>query len=279
MVCLLEKMYGPIKKCLLSFFSMLLMVGTVQAAGIIDPVNILEKNKFSLGLEAGYLSEFDFENTTANATRHISDGTVEKYQYDVTNLRIEDDLYSFLSLNYGLMDKITLVVKAGMVTDGKKSSGSNPDNYYKLHDNFVWALGGKINLWESENGGILTFSTQYQRYDNRSQHRAWISSWATDFEIDFWQVDASLVGAWRFSQITPYLGIKYTRTELRLTGTSTGVVSGLTRSTHSDYTSNNEDNIGAVAGIAWAITPAWRVLVQGDFVVETAGTISLGYQF
>lgn len=268
-----------IKQGMLAVLFIMAMYLPAKAGGIIGPIGTLEQGQFSLGLEASFLSKLQFDDTTADATRNISDGTVETYQYDVKNLRIEDDIYSFLAINYGVTDWITLSAKAGIATDGKKSSGSQPDRYYKLHDVFVWALGGKVRLWESETGGMLAFSAEYQRYDNRGQHRAWASSWETDFKTDLWRLDLALIGAWKFNQVIPYAGMKYTYAEMDLSGTATGVVDGLTRVTYSEYSSINESNPGVLAGIAWEITPVWQILIQGDFVVETAGTLSLSYRF
>ena len=270
-----------LKKSVIAFFSIILLWANCpsQAAELMDPVNIAKKKQFTFGLEAAYLSEIQYDDTTADARRHFNDGSTEDYQYAVTNLTLKEDQYYFLTMNYGLLDQLSVFVKAGVVTDGKKSSGSQPSKYYNMDTNFAWALGGKFKLLESESGGSLVFAAQYLRYDNRGQERAWVSSWKTNYELDQWRIDAELVGAWQFGSFTPYVGVKYSYVNLELSGTSAGVSGGIYRVTYSKYESQNEKKWGLLAGLAWDITPNWRLVGQGDFIVDTAGSLSLIYQF
>ncbi len=269
------------QQCLFALVFIILLWGNSpsQAAELMDPIHIIETKQFSLGLEAAYLFEIQYDNTTADATRNFTDGSTEDYQYAVKNLTLKEDQYYFLTLNYGLLDRLSLFVKAGIVTGGKKSSGSNPDKYYNMDTNFTWALGGKFKILESENGGSLVLSVQYLRYDNRGQERAWASAWDTNYELDQWRIDTQLVGAWKFGSVTPYAGVKYSYVNLDLSGTSAGTSGGVYRVTYSEYNSNNEKKWGVLAGLAWDITPAWRLVGQGDFVVDKAASLSLIYQF
>jgi hypothetical protein len=270
-----------LQKCPFVLVFIILLWGNCpsQAAELMDPIHIIEKKQFTLGLEFAYLFEIQYDDTTADATRHFNDGSTQDYQYAVTNLTLKEDQYYFLTLNYGLLDRLSLFVKAGVVTGGKKTSGSNPDRYYNMDTNFTWALGGKFKLLESENGGSLVLSAQYLRYDNRGQERAWVSAWNTNYELDQWRIDAQLVGAWQFGSFTPYAGVKYSHVNLNLSGTSAGTSGGVYRVTHSEYTSNNEIKWGMLAGLAWDITPTWRLVGQGDFIVDTTASLSLVYQF
>ena len=264
------------------YLGMLLLLFTgvaARAADIVDPTSLACAGQFKLSMEVSYQAGIKFADTTADASRSLSDGSGLVYQYAVTDLALKRDQYYFLALNYGAMDRLDLFVKAGVVRGGEKTSGSDSGNYYDLREAFAWAVGGKLRLLEAANGMSLTLAGQYLRFDARKQAPSWEIMQERDFKMDHWRADLDLVGAWRLGCLTPYLGAKYSYSEAKIYGDVTSVRSGLTQVTYSEYTARNATNWGAVAGLAWDINSAFRLNLQGDFLDDLTTSLSLAYSF
>ncbi len=260
--------------------ALLLATGIDAGAAVIsDPAGLATAGKFQLGLEATYQSRIKYADTTADASRRVSDGSGLNYQYAVTDLVLKQDQYYFLTLNYGLMDRLNLFAKAGVVRGGEKTSGSMPDNYYDMREALAWAVGGKFRVLEAANGMSLTLAGQYLRFDDRKQAPAWDIQQARDYKMDHWSGDVELVGAWRLGCLTPYVGGKYSYSEIKIYGDTTSVRNGLTQVTYSDYTAHNRDNWGGLAGLAWDVRPWLRLNAQAEYLGDPTVSLSIGYNF
>ncbi len=267
------------KSVCLGLFLLLAMAVNANAAVISDPAGLAAAGHFQLGLEAVYQSRVKYDDSTADASRSISDGSRLAYQYAVTDLVVEEDQYYFLTLSYGLLDRLNLFAKAGVVRGGKKSSGSVPDRYYDLREDFAWAVGGKLRLLQTANGMSLLLAGQYLRFDGRRQAPTWDIGQARDFKMDNWRADLEMVGAWRLGAFTPYLGAKYSYSEVKIYGDVTSIRDGLTWVTHSEYTAHNRDQFGGLAGLAWDIGHGLRLNLQGDYLSDLTVSLSLTYRF
>ena len=192
------------------------------------------------------------------------------------------------TITYGIIDRLNAYAKLGMV-DGGELKDYEPGNNWEgdLDSNFVWAVGVKGTVHEFENGLGFGLAAQYMRYDNRGV-KNWQDSdtgqtaadggWATDNEVDYWQLDILANAYWTFGIFTPYAGVGYTYSEVDYSGRwnrENAAISWV----DFDASFSNDNKFTALLGVDADLWKNFKVNIQGTFVSRTVLTIGISYGF
>ncbi|MBI4800754.1 MAG: autotransporter outer membrane beta-barrel domain-containing protein [Desulfarculus sp.] len=252
------------------------------AGGITSPAKMVKAGSFCVGLEGTWVSEQKEKDSTATGFINgaYSSGTLD-------DIKIKDDKYYLVSVAYGILDRLNIYAKAGMVDGGKLKIGmvdGGSSGEAKLKSNFAWAVGGKANLFESKEGLGVNLAAQYLRYDNRKigEYKyggATTTGLSTDDNANYWQADVAATLYWNIMTITPYVGVGYSYSELKCSGNWGYADTNATDSINLESTLKNKENVTTFVGLDWRVGKDFTLNIQGDFVSSTAATLGLTYDF
>jgi len=268
---------------ILLVFIFLFSGGAVSAQELGNPAKLIKQGQFDVGFQWSYVFKQEFEDYELKKT--YSDGTTKS---SPKRADIEDDQYYMGTVTYGIIDRINVFARLGMVNGGKLQEYQAGNDWAgDLESNFVWALGAKGKIYEFENGLGFGLAAQYMRYDNRGvknwqygetgQTAAEIG-WATDNKIDYWQLDVVTNAYWILGAFTPYAGAGYSYSQVDFSG----------RWTHEDPANgwvdydasfSNENKFTALVGMDVDLGKNFKVNIQGTFVSRTALTLGISYCF
>ena len=273
------------KKLMFIIGSLVLCFGGISFAQELgNSAMLIPKGKFEAGFQGTWVfkQSFDDYNLGWKGSDGISGSTRKSAEF-------EDDQFYLATLTYGLIDRLNLFAKLGLVDGGeyKESSPDNASESWKasLDANFVWAIGAKGKIYEMQNGIGFLASVQYLRYDNRTVE-CWESidtglpaeddGTTTDDEMDYWQIDAVATVYWKIERFMPYAGAGFSYSEAKEKGRWTQ-----SDGSWEDYDAsfNNENKFSALVGIDVDLVKNFKVNIQGTFVSRTALTLGISYAF
>lgn len=247
---------------------------------------MLKKGQFSVSLDGSWLAEQKFKRQDSYNYRNSFGEklTINDPKWD---FQIKNDQFYMMKFAYGIIDRLNVYAKLGVVTGGKLESNrlyagnGTASDTEKLKTNFVWALGleGKVVEFGPNKGGVV-MGVEYLRYDDRklSYDSGVSSGWMASDEgsMDYWQVDVSAILYLPFSWITPYFGLSYTYCEA-----SYDLKWLYTDSSWEEaaFTLKDKNNFMPMAGVFIPIGQYFSLDLQAAFVARSAGTLSLSYYF
>ena len=257
--------------------------GVASAQELGNPAKLIQKGQFAVGVQGNWVFKQQFEDYDLKRT--YSDGhkrTSRNGSY------FEGDQYYTTTITYGVIDRINVYARLGLVDNGTWTD-QEPGNNWKadLTTNFVWAIGAKGKIYEFANGIGFGAAAQYLRYDNRTV-KNWRSldtgetapehGWKTDDQIAYWQVDAVANVYWALGRFTPYVGAGYSYSDVNYTGKWTHTVGA--HGWHDyDASFSNQNKFSALVGVDIDLGKNFTANVQGTFVSRTALTIGVSYSF
>jgi len=272
------------KKVIIAVASVFLFSGGVAFAGELgNPAQFIQQGRFDVGFEWNSVFKQEFDNYDLKRT--YSDGYQNESRKQAD---FENDQYYMATVTYGILDRINVFARLGMV-DGGKWVDYEAGNNWKgdLDSNFVWAIGAKGKVYQFDNGLGFGLAAQYMRYDDRKV-RDWRSmetgesandlGWTTDDRIDFWQLDVMAHAYWTIGAFTPYVGAGYTYYDASFSGKWTHA-SAYYGWVDYDASFNNENNFTAIIGLDMDLGMNFKANIQGTFVSSTALTIGISYCF
>ena len=272
------------KKALILLVMVFMLTGGVAFAQQLgNPAMLIKQGQFDVGFQWNSVFKQSFEDYDLNRT--YSDGYRDSGRKGAD---FEDDQYYMATFTYGIIDRINVFAKLGVV-DGGKWYDYEAGNNWKgdLDSNFVWAVGAKGNLYEFDNGLGFGLAAQYLRYDNRKVNN-WRSEetgesasdlgWSTNDKLDFWQLDIQANAYWKIGAFAPYVGAGYTYYDMDFSGRWTNKVPYYG---WIDYSASfsNENNFTGLVGLDVDLPLGFKANVQGTFVSSTALTIGMSYCF
>ena len=272
------------KKVLTVVAALLVLVGNVCFAGDLgNPANLIGGGQFDVGFQWTDRFKQSFEDY--DLKRSYSDGYRDS---EKKGADFENDQYYMATFTYGIIDRINVFAKLGVV-DGGKWLDYQPGNNWKgdLESNFVWAVGAKGKLYEFDNGLGFGLAAQYLRYDNRKVNN-WRSEetgesasdlgWSTNDNLDFWQLDILANAYWKIGAFTPYVGAGYTYYDVNFSG---NWIHEISYYGSVDYSASfsNENNFTGLVGLDVDLPLGFKANIQGTFVSSTALTIGVSYCF
>ena len=196
------------KRGLVLFGLILFGVNSVASAQELgNPARLIPAKQFSVGVQGTWIFDQDFGDYDLGWTN--SDGSAGTTRKSTT---FENDQCYMATITYGLIDRVNLFARLGVVNGGEFKE-SSPGNEWKasLGTNFVWAIGAKGKVYELKNGIGFGVSAQYLRYDDRTLDSwkdvtdgitAEQDGWSTDDNVDYWQVDAIATVYWTIDRFT-----------------------------------------------------------------------------
>ena len=272
------------KRLLLLTAAVLLALGVGYARAELtgDPGDMPGKGQFAVGLQGSWLISQEFKNRDVTVSRGQA-----SYPAAIQDAKITDDKALMARIAYGMSDGFCVFAKLGAMDGGQfkfsswdAESGSWWSNKFKLKTVFTWALGAKVRVLETSNGLGALLSAQYQRYDNRKtgdmdSDVGGIS--LNDFQADFWQAQVSASFYKKLGRFTPYAGLGYEHAELNISGRAN---LGTPWANRIDFGHlENQDSLGAFAGLSWQATNNSSLTIQGNFIAHTALTLGMSWAF
>jgi len=273
------------KKTLMILFALCFFFpeGIAFAQQLGNPTRLIEKGAFNVGLQGTWVFKQAFEDFTVN--RVFSNGTITTQREE--NTSFEDDAFAVATVTYGLMDRLNLFAKSGVVGGGSWFfRGPGPAWEAKLKSCFVWGIGAKGTVFQMGDGWEIGLGALYLRNDNRDVHNwkeldtgltAEALGWNTHDEIDYWQVDVVTSLSWNMGRFAPYVGVGYNYSHIHVTGSwahSSGTISY-----DDDGSFSNKNKFTALAGFDVEIGKNFTLNLQGTFVSSTALTLGVSYVF
>ncbi|MFH2127430.1 MAG: hypothetical protein ABIK12_12995 [Pseudomonadota bacterium] len=247
---------------------------------------MVRKGQFAMSFNATWMAQQEFKRQDSYNYRNSMGERLTLHE-PTWDFKIKNDQYYMMKFAYGIMDRLNVYAKLGVVTGGKLESnrlyqgGGSGSDTEKLKTNFVWALGleGKVIEYGDNDGGLV-LGIEYLRYDDRklSYDSGSMAPWMASDEgsVDYWQVDVSAIFYVTFPWFTPYIGIAYTYSE-----TSYDLKWAYNDNTWegADFTLKDKDPYMPMVGAFIPISPHFTMDLQATFVARTAGTLSLSYYF
>lgn len=272
------------KKALFVLASFFVFSGGTSLAGELgNPATFIKQGRFDVGFQ--WTSVFKQGLGDFDLKRSYSDGSRDTGR---KNADFENDQYYMATVTYGIIDQINLFARLGMVDGGRWVSYEAGNNWKTdLDSNFVWAIGAKGKIYEFGNGLGFGLGAQYMRYDDRkvknwrcleTGESAGDQGWATNGQIDYWQLDVMATAYWTIGAFTPYVGAGYTYYHADFSGRWTGIPP---YNDWIDYDASfsNQNNFTALVGLDVDLGMNFKTNIQGTFVSSTALTIGVSYCF
>jgi outer membrane protein W len=272
------------KRALTIFFTLCFFYpcGVAFSQQLGNPTSQIKKGVFKLGLQGTVVYKKRFENFTVN--RVFADGTSTTQSEKSTVF--EDDIFSMLTVTYGLTDRINLFVTSGVASGGSwLFDGVDPVWEAELKSCFVWGGGVQGTIFQIGDGWRIGLGVQYLRYDDRDVHnwkemgtgqRAEDLGWKTHDEIDYWQMEVVASLYRNMGSFTPYIGVGYDYSHIHVTGN--WAHSSSSTSYEDDASFSNDNKVGVWVGFDMGIGENFTASLQGTFVSSTAVTLGVGYK-
>jgi opacity protein-like surface antigen len=264
-------------------FSLLILLAAASAwAGSLgQPAGLVPAKKWTLSLSGEYFFEQKFKDY--DLSRSTSAGVSDTER---KSAKFKEDQTYLATLTWGATDWLNLFAQAGWVRGGKwidDDLATGQQWEAKLKDKFAWGAGLKAKVWEPKPGWQLVLTGRYFRYDDRKVDD-WQNTtqgfpasryWNTDDKLDYWQVDLNAVMFFKLGQVTPFVGAGWSYAEGDFSGRWSAA------GAYVDYDSKFKlkDELSALAGLTWEISPQWSISLQGAFVSRTAVTLGLTWTF
>ena len=257
--------------------------GVAQAGELGNPAMLIKQGQFDVGFQWTSMFKQSFEDY--DLKRSYSDGTTNTGRKGAD---FENDQYYMATFTYGIIDRINVFAKLGMV-DGGKWLDYQADNNWKgdLESNFVWAVGAKGKVYEFTNGLGFGLAAQYLRYDDRKV-KNWQSmetgetasdlGWSTDDKLDYQQLDVMANAYWTIGAFSPYVGAGYTYYKVNFSGKWTNQIPFYGQVGY-DASFSNENGFTALIGLDADLGMNFKANIQGTFVSSTALTLGISYCF
>ena len=257
--------------------------GVASAQELGNPAKLIKQGQFDVGFQWSYMFKQGFEDYDLKRT--YSDGYASTSRKGAD---FENDKYYMATITYGIIDRINIFAKLGVVDGGKWLDYQTGNNWEgDLESNFVWAIGAKGKVYEFENGLGFCMAAQYMRYDNRKV-KNWRSletgetaddlGWATDDKLDYWQLDFTANAYWTFGAFTPYVGAGYTYYDVNFSGRWTHEIPFYGWVNY-EASFSNKNKFTALAGLDVDLGMNFKANIQGTFVSSTALTLGISYCF
>ncbi len=276
----MRKLFG------VSLLLCLVLAGPALAGDLPSPVQALKAGQFSLGISGAWQSEQRFKDADIKTATIYSNGSRENASSPFADLKLKDDQFYLATLTYGLNDFLNVFARAGVATGAKEqyswmNNGRWSTTEVKLEDAFTWGVGGKARLFETTGGLGATVSVQYLRYEHRDEQRPLVNGAPMtlerfDYQAEYQQVDVAAALYQRLGAFTPYVGLGYDWARFEFSGTF-GMVADYTGS--GDFSTTNQDNLAALAGLDFALGSNFSFNLQGSFVSQTALALGLTFLF
>lgn len=275
------KLHGVL---IVTVLAMLLVPSWALAQETGNPTTLTPKGGLTVGMAGGYIFEQRFRDYDLDRTS--SSGASDS---ESKSAKFTDDRLLAASLTYGLTDWLNFYAQAGVVDGGKwvdNDIATGQDWQARLKSAFVWAVGGKVRVWEHKSGLGVLAGARYLRYDNR-RVADWENTstglkaddyWTTDDRLDYWQVDATATLYWRQGLFTPYIGGGWSYSAARFSGRWTEL-SNPDSFVNYESTMYNRDQFTALAGLVVEPVKGLKVMIQGSFLSRTELTAGLSYTF
>lgn len=272
------------KKTLTIFFTLcfVLPCGVAFTQQLGNPISQIEKGVFELGLKGTFVYKKRFEDFTVD--RVFSDGTSTAQSEKSTVF--EDDIFSMLTLTYGLTNHINLFVTSG-VASGASWLFDRIDPVWEaeLKSCFVWGGGVQGTIFQIGDGWKIGLGVQYLRYDNRDVHNwkeidsgqtAEDLGWKTHDEIDYWEMDVVASIYRDMGRFTPYIGVVYDYSHIHVTGNWAHSASSTSYEDDASFT--NENKVGIWVGFDMGIGENFIASIQGTFLSSKSVTLGVSYK-
>lgn len=257
--------------------------GAAWAQELGNPAMLIKQGEFDVGFQWNWMFKQGFEDYDLKRTYSDGSRNTERKGTD-----FENDKTYMATVTYGIIDRINVFARLGMV-DGGSWLDYQPGNNWKgdLESNFVWAIGAKGKVYEFENGLGFGLAAQYMRYDNRKV-KNWHSldtgetaadlGWSTSDDFDYWQFDIIANAYWSFGAFKPYVGAGYTYSHVSFSGkwTNSNPFYGWI---DYDASLSNENKFTALVGLDVDLGMNFKANIQGTFVSSTALTLGVSYCF
>lgn len=259
-------------KFLLFFLPLILCAASV---GNTSAPEILQKGFFTscnslFDIRAGYEGDF------------VSDGRMK--QYDEGNGRVDQykQWTNSATLTFNAFERVdTYAVFGSSKTkaDWRFENRSDDTNHrieIETQYNFLWAVGGRIVLYNWSNtsfgvGGRYS-SCHYQPTDCISDGIP-ISKAGSHFNWGEWQCNFDI--SYKISLFTPYIGTKYSNAKTQLSDFSRPISNSLTRSN----SFKNRVSLGLYIGCTLSTGRYFMFNIEGRLVDEEAITVSGEFRF
>jgi len=259
------------------------MGGVVFAQELGNPAKLIGKGEIDVGFQGTVVLKQSFSNYTLN--RSYANGSSDSSRVGAD---FEDDAFYMATITYGVLDRLNVFARLGLV-DGGKWLDYQPGNNWKgnLESNFAWALGAKFDALKLDNGFGVVLGGQYLRYDNRKV-KDWRSEetgqsagqlgWSTNDTIDYWQADFVVSTLWTIGAFTPYVGAGYSFSKVSSDGQWTNSDPRIGWVKY-DSSFENSNKFSGLVGLDVDLGEHFKVNLQGTFITRTAVSLGLSYCF
>lgn len=261
----------------------LFSVGAASALDLGNTSQFIKRGQFNTGLQYAYILKQGFEDYDLN--RSYSDG------YNSTGKKgadFKDDQLCMITITYGIIDRINVFAEVGVV-DGGKWFDYEPGNKWKgdLKSNFIWSVGAKGKLYESDNGLGFSLAARYMRYDNRevndwrcidTAETAGDLGWLTDDRFDYWKLDVIANLYWKIGAYTPFVGAGYTYYDITFSGKWVNTIP-FYGSVNYDASFCNENRFTTLLGLDVDLGTNLKAGIKGTFISSTDLTFRISYNF
>lgn len=166
----------------------------------------------------------------------------------------------FLLLTYGIFDWLAIDLKGGAGNIKQHPLGSDEVDYTS---NFAGGYGFRLKFYERKNMSMV-FGFQHISVHPKSRDLGEVKNKAI---LDDWQ--ASILAAYNFKKITPYLGTKWSRVDY------IHKVSDVRKRKMSDLTKS----IGLVFGLDIPLPKNTWLNLEGQLLDTEAASLSLNFNF
>lgn len=255
-----------------SILIFLFVMGVVtEAFAISDPVQLINKGRFDLGIAGALTSNVRFQN---------SQGTGNNLPLDISGFYMKNSKQYYATLSYGVLNNLDAYALLGFMDGGELHMTTWQGWKAKLRSGFLWGVGVKDRLFETSSGFGVTLGVEYSRCDNRSLDDI-VGEDGTvldnNWKFSYWQFEGLATLYKRLGEFVPYIGIGILYSSAQVSG-SDGLPGGpFTESV--DFSAKNKKGQLGIVGLDYNINKKIFLNFQGEFMAKTSLELGLGYNF
>ena len=271
------------KKFFILFLIIFLTFPSLASAMSIGGAETQGRGKFGVGLDSEFVLKREFRER--NFINALPQNVTYKNEIEAYNT-----LRETLKISYGIIDNLDIYVKVGLETE--PTYRENIDAFFvgaaaihgisKLRGKnaLVYGLGLK-GTYPLPYDWLIGCDTQYFRYSTRYRSSGGYDTAGAitgnvvlgTITYSEWHIAPYI--AKKFGNFTPYIGAKYSQSELRDKIDSQGdiIVFAQGAKYYSLY------NVGAFGGLDVNLGEHWRLNLEGRFIDETAASLGVNYKF